>query len=90
MSDQRCLICKYMGDHAHKSLSRDRIFKDGSGAVISIQLCYTHSWELFRFGQKKFLLSYRPYFEGFYGTEADAELIDFIQNDKNFKKSWAA
>ncbi|MFP5459274.1 MAG: hypothetical protein ACLGG7_11125 [Bacteriovoracia bacterium] len=90
MSDQRCLICKYLGDHAHKTLSKDKIFRE-RGTDLVVPLCYTHSWELFRSGQRSFLAKYRHNFMQFYGTETESELIDFIKGTgaKGFDR-WAA
>ncbi len=78
MKDCRCVICKYSGDHGEKLLNKDRIFRS-QGRDVVVQLCYTHSWELFRGGQRKFLERYRANLMNFFGTETEQELIDFVK-----------
>ena len=90
MSDHRCLVCKYLGDHSHKELSKDRIFRE-RGSDILVPLCYHHSWELFRNGQKKFLSKYRDNFMQFFGTETESELIDYVRGSgRNSYDRWVA
>jgi hypothetical protein len=90
MNDQRCLICKYLGDHSHKELSKDRIYRE-RGTDLMVPLCYGHSWELFRSGQRKFLAKYRENFMMFIGTETETDLIDYVKgNSKNSFDRWAA
>jgi len=90
MNDSRCLICKYLGDHKNKTLNRDRIYRDRGNDLI-VNLCYGHSWELFMFGQYKFLNRYRPNFMSFLGTETEAEFVSFIKGNKTASSDpWAA
>ena len=59
MSDQQCTICKHYGektDITHK-LEREQVF-DEVGTPVSIQLCRNHGVELFKSGQKKFLINH--------------------------------
>lgn len=90
MKDHRCLVCKYLGDHSEKNLSRDKIYRE-RGQDIVIPLCYSHSWELFRMGQKKFLNQYKSNFMAFFGTETESALINYIKGEeqKGFG-SWMA
>jgi hypothetical protein len=89
MQDQRCLICKYLGDHNHKDLSKDRIYRD-RGADLLVPLCYLHSWELYRSGQRKFLSKYSPNFMQFFGTETEADLINYVKGSSKGFDRWAA
>ena len=90
MSDQRCLVCKYLSDHDHKVLSKDRIYRD-RGTDLVVPLCYGHSWELFRNGQRKFIAKYRHNFMHFFGTESDSEFIDYIKGSSGSSfDRWAA
>lgn len=54
-----CTICKHYGDETDdsKMLERTKIF-DESGNPVNIILCRKHSVELFKLGQKKFLLTH--------------------------------
>jgi hypothetical protein len=90
MKDERCLICKYLGDHSHKELSRDRIYRE-RGTDLMVLLCYGHSWELFRMGQRNFLAKYRENFMMFFGTESETELIDYAKGiSRNSLDRWSA
>lgn len=74
MSEQLCLVCKYLGDHSNKVLSKDRIYRNNETDLV-VPLCYTHSWELFRNGQRKFIEKYRHNFMQFFGTESKSEFL---------------
>ena len=89
MNDFRCMVCKYLGDHSHKELSKEKIFRDRGNALV-VSLCYNHSWELFRNGQKKFLDQYRNNFMQVFGTETEEELIEHLKGTKSGFQSWAA
>lgn len=54
---KECTICKHHGQATlcQDSLEREFIF-DETGTPIAIHLCRHHSVELFRMGQKKFLV----------------------------------
>jgi len=80
MNDNRCMVCKYLGDHAHKELSQERIYRERGGS-ITLNLCYGHSWELFRTGQKRFLKSYQENFMHVFGTESEKELIEHLKGE---------
>jgi hypothetical protein len=81
MKEQRCLICKYLGDHSEKYLCHDKIYRE-QGQDILVHLCYSHSWELFRLGQKKFLNNYKSNFTAFLGTETETALIEYVRGEK--------
>jgi hypothetical protein len=84
MKDSRCVICKYIGDNNEKKVTQEKIYRN-SGKDISVLLCYSHSWELFRLGQKNFLETYKENFMQFFGTETEKELINYVKgNDKQF------
>ena len=90
MNDSRCMVCKYQGDHSSKDLLHDRIYRD-RGPELVIALCYHHSWEFFRYGQKKFLGVYKENFMQVFGTETDQELIDHLKGSgKNSQGNWIA
>ena len=56
---KECTICKHYG---RKTVDSDKLEKtqiyDESGAPVPINLCKSHSVELFKKGQKKFLLGH--------------------------------
>lgn len=53
-----CVICKYNGIfHFENSLDRAQLY-DSDGGHITITLCKSHAVDLFKRGQKKFLLSH--------------------------------
>ena len=54
-----CTICKHYGDETDdsKPLEKTKVF-DESGNPVNILLCRKHSVQLFKLGQKKFLLSH--------------------------------
>lgn len=84
------MVCKYQGDHAAKELLHDNIYRE-HGAPIVVSLCYHHSWELFRAGQKKFLSRYQDNFMQVFGTETEAELIEYLKGkSRSILGQWAA
>ena len=54
-----CTICKHEGEETDdsKRLERTKIF-DENGNPVNIILCRKHAVELFKLGQKKFLLTH--------------------------------
>jgi len=52
-----CTICKHYGQKTATKLERAQLF-DEVGTPININLCRSHAVELFKNGQKKFLLSH--------------------------------
>lgn len=78
MKDSRCTVCKYQGDHDPKELHQDVIYR-GNGNRYQLNLCYMHSWELFRGGQHKFLRLYQQNFQAVFGTESEPELMDHMK-----------
>jgi hypothetical protein len=88
MKDSRCVICKYIGDNKQKELTKEKIYRN-SGKDIPLQLCYSHSWELFRVGQRKFLEMYKENFMQFFGTETEKELINYVKGDNSQFGSWS-
>lgn len=59
MSEKECTICKHYGERtdAPGKLEKEQIF-DEVGTPVNILLCRKHSVELFRNGQKKFLIKH--------------------------------
>jgi len=63
MSKSReCTICKHLGKKTYEDLELEAGFLynelDGP-APVRVRLCRPHSVELFKLGQKKFLLNYK-------------------------------
>jgi hypothetical protein len=56
---KECTICKHYGKAgaADQYLERTQVY-DETGAPVGIYLCKSHSVELFKMGQRKFLLSH--------------------------------
>ncbi len=57
--DRECTICKHYGQPTDSAevLERTKLF-DEEGAPATIDLCVKHSVELFKIGQKRFLLDH--------------------------------
>lgn len=75
MKDKRCFICKYHGI-SNTQTSRESIFR--SNKNLSILLCYTHSIELFKSGQTKFMAKYKPDFAQFTSADDDQAIINYF------------
>lgn len=59
MSDKECTICKHYGERTElpSGLEKEQIY-DEVGTPVNILLCRQHSVELFKNGQKKFLIKH--------------------------------
>lgn len=59
MSDKECTICKHYGQstEAPDSLEKEQIY-DEVGTPVNILLCRKHSVDLFKSGQRKFLIKH--------------------------------
>jgi hypothetical protein len=59
LKKRECTICKHYGDETPKgeSLETSQLY-DESGLPVSLILCRTHSVQLFKLGQKSFLLAH--------------------------------
>tara|TARA_Y100000748_G_C15452128_1_gene471381 strand:+ start:375 stop:701 length:327 start_codon:yes stop_codon:yes gene_type:complete len=59
MSDKECTICKHYGIRTENpdSLEKEQIY-DEVGTPVTIMLCRKHSVDLFRNGQRKFLVQH--------------------------------
>ncbi len=66
--------------------TNDDILYDGKGQARSIPLCYGHSVEFFKVGQKAFIKKYRPIFNGKFGTDSDMELVDFFNRPNHDRR----
>ena len=53
MKDNRCFICKFKQENIPKT--NDDLIYDAKGNSMVVPLCYGHSVELFKTGQKSFL-----------------------------------
>jgi hypothetical protein len=76
MKDKRCLICKYRGKINLDT--RVEYIYEGRGKIQGILLCYSHSIELFKFGQRSFIERHRSTFTGFHGIEQDRFSLDIF------------
>lgn len=85
MKDNRCFICKFRQDFTPKA--SDDLIYDARGNTKAIPLCYGHSVELFKHGQKSFLNKHQHIFSGSFGMENDLELINYFNTDKK-SRSW--
>jgi hypothetical protein len=75
----RCLICKYTKPNEEQTVKVNYLYP-GADKSIRIILCESHSVELFKSGQRSFLTQYYSLFQGFYGNEEDAEVINFAKS----------
>ena len=59
MSDRECTICKHYGRPTElpEDLEKEILYDD-VGSPVKVNLCRTHSVELFKSGQKKFLVKH--------------------------------
>ncbi len=78
MEIKRCFVCMYQG-LMKVGTNTDSIYSGSDERHI--QLCYSHSVELFRTGQKKFMTKYRENF-----TSMEFDTIDF--SNKNKRSVW--
>ena len=85
MKDNRCFICKFKQDSTLKS--HDDMIYDAKGNQMALPLCYNHSVELFKTGQKSFLTKHRNIFDGNFGAENDMELVRYFDTNRK-DRSW--
>lgn len=85
MKDTRCFICKYRQDDT-ESVKDDLIY-DAKGHSVALPLCYNHSVELFKTGQKTFLTKHKNIFTGNFGLENDMDLIEYFNTNRK-ERSW--
>lgn len=83
MKDNRCFVCKYCQEQT-PSTNHDFIF-DGKGNSKPLPLCYNHSVELYKTGQKNFLNTYRTIFLGNFGFEGDLDLMNYFQTEPKYR-----
>lgn len=57
MNEEQCTICKHYGISMTEGIERAYIY-DESGNPVGIKLCPAHSVELFKRGQKRFLVNH--------------------------------
>ncbi len=79
MKDNRCFICKYKQNDT-LSVKNDLIY-GGKGHPLTLPLCYNHSVELFKNGQRSFLNKHKNIFTGNFGSEKDMDLIKHFNNN---------
>lgn len=71
MSKEReCTICKHYGNETPKGENPEtaKLFDD-NGEAVPVQLCRTHSVQLFKLGQKSFLLAHYRILVGLMDTD---------------------
>ncbi len=59
MSEKECTICKHYGERTDspRNLEKEQIY-DEVGTPVNILLCRKHAVDLFKNGQKKFLIKH--------------------------------
>lgn len=72
-----CTICKHIGQKTNGKLERAQLF-DEVGTPISIQLCRNHSVELFKFGQKKFLINHHKILTDIISSD-ETKFLDILE-----------
>jgi hypothetical protein len=80
MKDSRCFVCKFK--QVFKPKTCDDLIYDARGNSTTIPLCYGHSVELFKNGQKNFLTKHHQIFTGSLGIENDMKLVNFFNNER--------
>ncbi|MFP5386559.1 MAG: hypothetical protein ACLGHN_10800 [Bacteriovoracia bacterium] len=85
MKDNRCFICKFKEDYKPKT--NDDVIYDARGNSMTLPLCYGHSVELFKTGQKSFINKHRFIFSGHFGVESDLELVNYFSPARR-ERSW--
>ncbi len=85
MKDNRCFICKFKQEETLKS--KDDLIYDAKGNSMTIPLCYNHSVELFKTGQKSFLTKHKNIFSGNFGLENDMQLVNYFSTNRK-ERSW--
>lgn len=85
MKDNRCFICKFKQENIPKT--NDDLIYDAKGNSMVVPLCYGHSVELFKTGQKTFLTKHKYIFSGSFGLENDLELVNYF-NPTAKDRSW--
>jgi hypothetical protein len=85
MKDNRCFICKFKEDYKLKT--NDDIIYDARGNSMTLPLCYGHSVELFKSGQKSFVSKHKYVFAGRFGVESDMELVNYFSPQRR-ERSW--
>ena len=86
MADSRCFLCKFLGNHSTDT-NKSYLYMENDKKV-AINLCRSHSIELFKSGQLFFFNKYKHIFEGMYGNEADEELIEIFKKGKTKSQSF--
>jgi hypothetical protein len=84
---KECTICKHIGKRNNDlgDLEAGFLFNDiEHPATIQIRLCRSHSVELFKIGQKKFLLEYHHILHGLVNSD-EMEFIKLL--DRVVKKN---
>lgn len=76
---RECTICKHYGRKflVSEELDRAQIYDD-TGAPIAISLCKSHSVELFKKGQKTFLLSHYKILVDLVATD-EPKFLDILE-----------
>lgn len=83
MKSHYCVICKHQGDHREYDRIETCTLYDDCGQVVKIQLCPFHSTDLFKKGQKKFLLNNYKILVDLFETD-DPKFIDMLR--RNFER----
>ena len=87
MKDKRCLICKCRKKNNNQTFPNMIFNKQGHSGTF--YLCYSHSVDYFKFGQRFFFEKYEEFFNQsrLAASEADHAILDFLKNPEKEKYS---
>lgn len=77
--DRQCTICKHYGIHSEddQELDKSQIF-DENGTAVTLLLCRKHAVELFKEGQRKFLVNHHKILIDLVSSD-EAKFIELLQ-----------
>lgn len=76
MNDHRCFICKYKGQTNTDTYGNE--IYEPRGRSLTILLCYNHTIDLFKIGQKNFIVKHKPNFSDYFGFENDEHIMRYF------------
>jgi hypothetical protein len=72
-----CIICKHYGTKTIGHLERAQLF-DEMGSPLNVNLCRSHAVELFKAGQRKFLISHYRILEETISSD-DTKFLEILE-----------
>ena len=78
--NSECTICTYINpdENQDTKYNKQEVLYNGHDGTISICLCRSHSMELFKYGQMRFLVKYLPVASK-YENKANYKLLKFMK-----------